>query len=246
MGDNVGFLMGGMQPRPVSRPVATDDELSKIPIYQVALSRYVRALVDAYGWRPDVVGTNRVPWIPQPFAEEMLRYFYAVADEWLDRKDIPDEEKVPQLITHQRDEAVKQFGSLQFGSLAPEAANFQEAPPGVASKAPRLFPDSIAAGLPHKLALRDEPSFWFIYRLDKLATHLDGLRGVKKKIELLGEEFQEFDRRLTERVKGGIEGGLNALVRLPNEVIIKPIQRGLGIMTMAAMGLAILYVVTRK
>lgn len=247
MSEGYGFVMGGLSSR---KPATAPGEGEKLPIYQIALARYVAALIDAYGWRPDVIGTHRVPWMPAPFAEQILRYFHRAARTWLDRDDIPDTEKMPQLIENARDEATSQYGSVQYGNLVLDEARFEKAPEEVATKAPRLFPASMAAGRGSPLVMRGEPSFWFFYRLDKLATHLDKLRGVPKKfgnfLEDIGEGFLEFDRELTGQVRGGIRSGLQALVKLPNEMVIEPVKRGLSAMTIAAFALAVLYVVTRK
>ncbi|MBI4509495.1 MAG: hypothetical protein HY698_07645 [Deltaproteobacteria bacterium] len=246
MSDNYGFTLGGLQPNQPPRKKGAE----KVPLYQLALARYVRALVDELGWRPDVIGTHRVPWIPAPSAEEMLRFFHRESRLWLDRDDIPDEEKRPQLITNARDEAVHQFGSIQFGNLVPDEANFEKGPEAIAVKAAALLPVGVGGGRPVPLFLKPDRSFWFLYRLDALATHLDKLRGVPQKIGTFLEDAAEglkgLDEALTRKVRGGIEGGLHALVKLPDEMVVKPVQRTIGVVTLAAVALAVLFVVTRK
>src|SRR6266540_1927896 len=133
-----------------SRPVRRDANLGDFD--QWKLREFVRSLVSAYGYRDDFKGKStpwRVPYIPMPFAGEMINYFKVQADHWL-KSGVPDEAKQPNFIKNWTARASEIVGRVEKGRvITPNPDSYEDAPARVAEKAPAMFRAEFPAGQPH-------------------------------------------------------------------------------------------------
>lgn len=235
MGD-YGFVLGDLGER---RTAASPEAGS--PFYQTRLAAFVKALVDAYGWRPDVIGTN-IPYLPAPFAEAMLRFYYRHTREILERPDIPEDVKRPELLRKLRDDATAHLGEVRMGNFIPNTAFFEKAPPDVAAKAAGYFSEDLPAGQPSDTVVRGDKAWLFLDGLDKLAIQLDKSLGVLDPLETI----LKADREVTRKLSGGVRSGLESLADFPRKHFFDPLRKTLGSVAIAAFALAALYVVSRR
>jgi hypothetical protein len=208
------------------------------PFNQWQLREYLRSLVDAYGYRDDFRGTSppwRVPYIPLPFAGQMLRYFGAQGRFWLD-KDIPDGAKQPRFIKVWLKKAAQLVGEIDRDGKVTAAAgdNFEDAPAAVASKAPTMFRSELAAGKAHPQVMKAAETWRFIDALTRLAIHFDALSGQPTKLDLIVESVKEQAGEMA----GAVDNALEAVGAFPLGKVLKWTALG-------ALGLGAIYVVSR-
>lgn len=189
---------------------------------QWRLREYLRALVTAYGWRPDIEAPNRrsVPYVPAPFAGEMLAYFRRQARYWLGRS-IPEGAKQPNFIRN------------RLAKAEQAATELEGAPAAVAAKAPAMFRADLPAGQPSDKVLTGPATIRFMDALTALAIHCDALGGQPTKLDLFVDAMGQTIAEIPERVAGGIE----KLAKAPADL--------LTILAAVGLGLAALFVVTR-
>lgn len=231
----VGFLMDDVRRDPgVALALGTLSDAARVftpprrnadssqPMNQVRLREYLRALVAAYGWRPDIEAPNRraVPYLPAPFAAEMVAYFRQQARYWLGRS-IPDGAKQPNFIKKRLAEAEQ------------AATEHEAAPPAVAAKAPNMFRPERPAGQPNPNILTGPATIRFMAALTALAIHCDALSGQPTKFDIFVDALGETVAELPDRVAGGIQKVASAPSNL------------LTIVAAVGLGLAALFVVTR-
>jgi hypothetical protein len=110
---------------------------------QWKLREFVRALVGAYGYREGFKGKStpwRVPYVPMPFAGEMLHYFRTRAEHWLG-SGVPEEAKQPTFIKNWIARASEIVGKVERGGgVTPNPDRYHAAPAIVGTKATSMFP----------------------------------------------------------------------------------------------------------
>jgi hypothetical protein len=163
-------------------------------ITQWRLKQFVDALVAEYDYRPGFRGSSppwSVPYIPLPFAGEMIAYFEAQAKHWLGAS-VPDGAKQPGFIKNWTKRAAEIVGQVRAGVVeTPNLESYEEAPSAVAGKAPKLFKADRPAGLPHPRVLKADASWRFLDALIRLAIHYDVLRGQPTKLDIFAEALAE-------------------------------------------------------
>jgi hypothetical protein len=215
-GQSVGFMLDSFKPKQgqpsATRNARTFVESSRHTTHQEKLRDYISALVKAYGYREDYTAPNyrSVPYIPAPFAEHMLMWFRQAASDFLD-KDIPTAGKQPGFIKLNRDAATRVLGEIVGGKLKINAANFEQAPPEVASKAPDYFKADLPEGKPHPLVLTGPNTWEFIDRLHRLAIHFDALMGSPTNVDIFVESVVESIKELPQTLAGAANAVANPI-----------------------------------
>lgn len=179
----------------ISRRNAANAEIPRPT--QHRLRDMMRALIEAYGLRPDVTGPNseQVPYLPMPFAEEMIRYFGKAARYWLDNKSIPAPAKQPTFIKNNFYGALGILGKFDGEKFTP-SGGYEQAPAHVAAKAPVYFAADKPAGKPHAQVVKGRETWSVIDRLMRLAIHIDVLGKTPTKLDLAKESVMEAMQEL--------------------------------------------------
>jgi len=210
---------------------------------QWKLREFVQSLVSVYGYREDFRGKStpwRVPYIPMPFAGEMIQYFRTRADHWL-KASVPTEAKQPNFIKNWTARASEIVGRVERGRVTtPNPDSYENAPPAVAAKAPALFRAEFPAGQAHAKVLKPEAAWRLLDALVRLAIHFDALAGQPTKLDIFTEAVQEQAAHVGEKV---LEAAQH-VTELPGE-IANAGKSALKWIAIAAVGLGALYVVTR-
>jgi hypothetical protein len=205
--------------------------------HQWRLREFISSLVEAYGYRDDYTGSSppwRVPFIPQPFAGEMVAYFAKQAAYWLDRS-VPEEAKQPNLIRNRLKAAMDIVGRVKAGVVeSANAESYEDAPASVAGKAPAMFKAERPAGQPSTTVLKPAAAWHLLDNLQRLAIHFDALAGQPTKLDIYVDEFKKQAVAVGESAASAVEG----LAHLPGKKL-------LTWAAIAAAGLGALYVVTR-
>lgn len=194
--------------------------------YQKQLKKQKLALKSAYGWRKDYDAPNHVatPYLPVPFARQMLAYYVKQTKHWASRTNIPKEGLRPKEMYSRMSKAIAIFK---------DPKNRESAPAHVAAKAPGYYKKTLPAGKPSAQVLTGEATFQFLFLLTQLAIHFDVVSVSATKwdifVESAKETFDELPDRLT-------------------SFVTDPIKMGRQVFNLAmavGFGLAVLYVVTR-
>jgi hypothetical protein len=204
---------------------------------QWKLRLFVQSLVSAYGYREDFKGKStpwRVPYIPLPFAGEMINYFKARSDFWL-KSGVPEEAKQPNFIKNWTARAAEIVGRVEKGRvITPNPDSYEDAPAKVAAKAPAMFRAEYPAGQPHAKVMKPDAAWRFLDALVRLAIHFDALSGQPTKMDIFVDSVKETIEELPDMLPTNpIEDAKNA-----GKTALKWIA-------IAAVGLGALYVVTR-
>jgi hypothetical protein len=206
---------------------------------QWKLREYVRALVSAYGYREDFKGKStpwRVPYVPMPFAGEMLHYFRRRADHWL-ASGVPEEAKQPNFIKNWIARASEIIGKVERGRVVTaNAGSYEDAPAAVAAKAPSMFRAEFPAGQPSGKVLKAEASWRLLDALVRLAIHFDALAGQPTKLDI----FVDAVKEQANAVGGKLLEAADRVTDLPSMG-----KTALKWIAIAAAGLGALYVVSR-
>jgi hypothetical protein len=210
---------------------------------QWKLREFVQSLVTAFGYRDDFKGTStpwRVPYIPLPFAGEMIDYFTKQSRHWLDAS-VPTEAKQPNFIKNWTARASEIVGKVERGRVVtPNPDSYEDAPAAVAAKAPAMFKADVPAGQPHAKALKAGAAWRLLDALVRLAIHFDALRGQPTKIDIFTEAVKEQAASVAEKSAEALEH----VAELPGKIVgFAP--SALKWAAVAVVGLGALYVVTR-
>lgn len=231
------------------------------PFDQAQLKHFLEALVAAYGYRPDYQGATfpkRVPYVPLPFAAEMVSYFRVRGDYFL-KKSIPENTKQPTFIRRWLREAEGIVGEVRRRVVTvPNEASYEDAPAAVAAKAPDMYKPEVPAGQPHPKVLTAPATWKFFDALYRLAVHFDTLDGTPTKldmfVEVVGERTEELAGQALGAAEQAGEAALDALSKVPDAARAlwnapgQALHAGKEILTIAAVvgvGILALWAVSR-
>jgi hypothetical protein len=210
---------------------------------QWRLRELVQSLVAAYGYRDDFRGKStpwRVPYIPMPFAGEMVDYFRTRAEHWL-KASVSEEAKQPNFIKNWTARALEVVGKVERGRVTtPNPDSYENAPPAVAAKAPVMFRAELPAGQPNAKVLKPDAAWRLLDALVRLAIHFDALAGQPTKLDIFTEAVKEQAAAVGEKLLDAA----GRVTELPGFLATAG-KGALKWVAIAAVGLGALYVVTR-
>lgn len=215
-----GYHFGQLQSRaPMRRNAPPPTRKPDPPPYQGKLRDYNAVLVKAYGHRKDFKGPNGelIPFIPMPFAEEMLRFFRRMARHFLGT-DLPDGSKQPNFIRTRVDAATAALGKVINGKMEWDRDAIEPAPAHVAGKAPDYFNTTVAAGLAFPFIVKADRTWAFLDALQGLAFHFDAISGSPTKTDIWIESVSEAIDELPQTIANA--------GKTVYRTVMKPIQEG--------------------
>jgi hypothetical protein len=190
--------------------------------YQLKLREDVQNLVKNFGYREelydDPVNPPRaLPYLPMPFAAQMLTRFEKDAKHWLGRG-IPENAKQPGFIKNRLAEAREILGVVKDGVVeTPNPESYEDAPPAIAAKVPGVLKGMVRPDVLSKV-LRPAATARFLDKLHALAMHFDALSGQPSKLDLFSDAADEQAEHVAEVIGGAAEGVLEGAAQLPRKI----------------------------
>jgi hypothetical protein len=190
--------------------------------HQLRLREDIQNLIKNFGYRDEIYDDpvnppRSMPYLPMPFAAQMLTRFEKDAKHWLGRG-IPDNAKQPTFIKNRLAQAREILGVVKDGVLdIPNPESYEDAPPAIAAKVPGFLKGMVRPDVLSKV-LKLDATARFLDKLHALAMHFDALAGQPSKLDLFSEAAGEQAEHVAEAIGGAVEGVVDGAAKLPGKI----------------------------